>query len=223
MTNEKDTRSFNRRLMDAMEEMENPTKSKTANVPTKSGKSYQYKYETLDQVLAVVRPALMNNGLALTQMQKYDAIIGEWVLETIVFSDKDHKIVDMRLMPQMADAQQAGSWETYMRRYALRTAFGLTGEDDDGAATKQSFKAPKKATPEQYETLNLLSEKMAEATGKDVHEVQDALLNSNSVKSSGATAWESMTQSQANIAECQLRAWLDKIETQKLSDEDIEF
>lgn len=127
--------SFSARLIEAMADMENPTKSKTANVPTKSGKSYQYKYETLDQVLGVVRPALAEHGLALTQQQAWSANTNSYVLKTIVFDASEERLMDERPLHDAADAQAAGSWETYMRRYALRTAFGLAGEDDDGAAT----------------------------------------------------------------------------------------
>ena len=57
------------RLVDAMADMVNPQKTKTAKVPTKSGGSYQYKYESLDQVLAAVRPPLMERKIGLTQRQ----------------------------------------------------------------------------------------------------------------------------------------------------------
>lgn len=127
--------SFSARLIAAMSDMENPTKSKTANVPTKSGKSYQYKYETLDQVLAVIRPALASYGLALTQQQAWSDNTSSYVLRTVVFDADEERLMDERPLHDYADAQAAGSWETYMRRYALRTAFGLAGEDDDGAAT----------------------------------------------------------------------------------------
>ena len=107
------------RLVDAMADMVNPQKTKTAKVPTKSGGSYQYKYESLDQVLAAVRPPLMERKIAL---------------ETVVFDGSEEIVLDTRPMRDSPDAQASGSWETYMRRYALRSAFGLAGEDDDGAA-----------------------------------------------------------------------------------------
>ena len=43
-------KTFDERLIAAMGEMVNPTKSATAEVPTRSGGRYTYKYETLDQV-----------------------------------------------------------------------------------------------------------------------------------------------------------------------------
>lgn len=127
--------TFSERLIAAMADMENPTKAKKATVPTKNGGQYSYNYETLDQVLAVVRPALTKHGLALTQQQAWSENTSSYVLRTIVFDAKEERLMDERPLRDCPDAQQAGSWETYMRRYALRTAFGLTGEDDDGAAT----------------------------------------------------------------------------------------
>ena len=124
------------RLVDAMADMVNPQKTKTAKVPTKSGGSYQYKYESLDQVLAAVRPPLMERKIGLTQRQVWSENTGSFALETVVFDGSEEIVLDTRPMRDSPDAQASGSWETYMRRYALRSAFGLAGEDDDGAAAK---------------------------------------------------------------------------------------
>lgn len=128
--------SFESRLIAAMGEMANPSKSSTATVPTKNGGRYTYKYETLDQVLAAVRPPLIKNGIGLTQRQAWDEKTEQYVLQTIVFDEGHRETLDERPMMMPADAQARGSWETYMRRYALRSAFGLAGEDDDGKAAK---------------------------------------------------------------------------------------
>ena len=136
------TKTFDERLIAAMGDMANPTKSATAEVPTRNGGRYTYKYETLDQVLEAVRPPLLKNGIGLTQMQAWDEATGQYVLKTIVFDSDNSRILDQRPIPQFTDAQAYGSWETYMRRYALRTAFALAGEDDDGKAAKDYASAP---------------------------------------------------------------------------------
>lgn len=217
----KDDRSFNKRLMDAMAEMENPTKSKTAD----TGK-IKYKYETLDQVLAVVRPALTKNGLAFTQSQRFDSSTGGFVLDTIVFDDGESRTMDSRPMPARSDAQQAGSWETYMRRYALRTAFGLTGEDDDGAATKSTnnqnhaskrntaaqsdvFKGAKVTEMASDALMGKLDEKidqLAVLRNKTAEEVKKALMDSKTM--SDASDYANLTAKQANTALCLLVKWL---------------
>lgn len=217
MAETKDTRSFNKRLMDAMAEMENPTKSKTANV----GK-FSYKYESLDQVLEVVRPALTKHGLMLFQSVKWREGVNGYVLETGVFGDDDSRVMDERPFHTCSDAQSEGSWETYTRRYALRTAFGLTGEDDDGAATKQPVKTAQKASGEQYEMLSTLVESLADARGVSTSEVEESVMKSSSVKAYKATSWEKMTYQQAQAAINQLNVWIEKLEPE-LASEDIPF
>lgn len=139
-------RTFEERLVGAMGKMVNPTKSSTATVPTKGGGKYTYKYETLDQVLAAVRPPLIEEGIGLTQRQVWSDHAGGYVLQTVVFDHENSLVMDERPIFPTADAQACGSFETYMRRYALRTAFGLAGEDDDGKAATESAKArPAKA------------------------------------------------------------------------------
>lgn len=120
------------RLIEAMAEMANPAKSNKATVPTKSGKTYTYNYESLDQVLAAIRPPLMAHGIGLTQPMDWNEVTGCWVLRTVVFDAEERLELDVRPVYPTADAQTSGSFETYMRRYALRSAFGLCGEDDDG-------------------------------------------------------------------------------------------
>ena len=137
-----DRNGFNERLLEAMREMVNPTKESVATVPTKGGGKYTYKYETLDQVLAIVRPALMRNGLGLTQY------VRDGFLCTAVFDVSEIRVMDERQVPNTSDPQAFGSWETYMRRYSLRSVFGLCGEDDDGAAAKGASEQRQGRVPE---------------------------------------------------------------------------
>lgn len=216
-------KTFNQRLMDAMAEMVNPKKSKTATVPTKSGKEYNYNYETLDEVLAIVRPALINNQMMLTQGMKWSAEVEGFVLETGVFDAKERLILDTRRVPLCDDAQAQGSWETYLRRYALRTAFGLTGEDDDGAATisanKSSYKE-KPASDKQVGMMMGLVDELAVMRSQTAQTVREALS-----KVIG-TDIPDMTSKQASGAIEQLIAWKDKAkqkEPVELAEEDIDF
>lgn len=137
---------FGDRLIEAMGEMANPTKSNTATVPTRNGGQYRYNYESLDQVLAAVRQPLIAHGIGLTQQVAWKEITNTYVLRTIVFDSTERQVLDERPMYMSADAQACGSFETYMRRYALRSAFGLCGEDDDGqVATNMAREARSKA------------------------------------------------------------------------------
>ena len=187
-------------LFDAMLEMENPTKSKQA---------YKYKYETLEQVLGIVRPALANHGLMLTQCQK--EVEGGWTLETWVFSKGGETLMmDSRPIPTCSDAQAQGSWETYLRRYALRTAFGLTGEDDDGEATKR----PKRQEMTSGELMKRVNEKVAELAqlkGKDEAEVIDGLMKTKTMR---GAKFSSMSKEQAQTALMLLIKWVDETKGQ---------
>lgn len=135
------------RLIEAMGEMTNPAKSNKATVPTKSGKTYTYNYESLDQVLAAIRPPLVAHDIGLTQPMDWNEVTGCWVLRTVVFDAEERLELDVRPVYPTADAQTSGSFETYMRRYALRSAFGLCGEDDDGqVATNMARSKAARAT-----------------------------------------------------------------------------
>ena len=119
------------RLMAAMAAMPNPRKDT---------KAHHYKYETLDQVLGIVQPALMEQGLYVRQ--GVERVEGGFVLVTRIVDSQETDAegwaewtVDRRPLMFGDDQQRNGSYETYARRYALKTVFGLCGEDDDGAAT----------------------------------------------------------------------------------------
>lgn len=131
------------KLRDAMADMVNPTKSKTASVPTKSGKSYQYQYTTLAEVLGIVRPALQEHGLGLRQSIGFTE--AGLTLRTEVFDEDADMTLDERPVYENRDPQGFGSYETYMRRYSLLTAFGLAADDDDGQAAVKSNYQPKRS------------------------------------------------------------------------------
>ena len=120
---------FNARLAAAIAEMPNPVKDT---------KAYQYSYETLPQVLGIVQPALLKNGLYVMQ----GMVMGEegkTCLITTIFDtmSNDKFPADSRPVHLVGDSRKDGSAETYARRYALKTVFGLAGEDDDGEAASE--------------------------------------------------------------------------------------
>lgn len=120
--------TFSARLAEALESMPNPRKDT---------KAYNYRYETLDQVISIVQPALMARGLFVQQGVRHEPDAGFWYLHTSIVDTEDgtEYAADVRPLMFGDDQQRNGSYETYARRYALKTVFGLCGEDDDGAAT----------------------------------------------------------------------------------------
>lgn len=136
--------SLDARLCAAMGDMPNPVKDANA---------FKYKYEQLDQVLGIVQPALMAHGLFATQGMECS---GEgYELRTYVNDARGaspRALMDCRPIRFTGDPQRDGSAETYARRYALKTVFGLCGEDDDGKAAKPQqpkYKQPVKPKPEE--------------------------------------------------------------------------
>lgn len=213
-------KTFNQRLIEAMSDMVNPKKSKTAD----TGK-FTYNYETLDEVLAIVRPALIKNQMMLTQGMRWNQEVECFVLETGVFDADEKIILDTRKVPYCDDAQAQGSWETYLRRYALRTAFGLTGEDDDGAATLNTKSSTKgrPASDKQMGMMLSLIDELSMMRSQPIETVREALANVI-----GAQVPD-MTSKQASEAIERLLAWKDKAmqepkdEPAELYDEDVSF
>lgn len=144
-------KTFNQRLLDALKEMKDPVKDT---------KGYNYKYATLDQVKAIVRPALQAEGLDYRQ-QTNIMILNDNpypVLETYVFSATETQCLDRRPIKFYEDCQKGGSQQTYNCRYALLSVFGLAPEDDDGQATvakqpKQQKQQTAKAQPPKADQL----------------------------------------------------------------------
>lgn len=207
-------KTFNQKLIAAMKEMDNPKKEK---------EGYNYKYETLEQVLGIVKPALEKQGMMLVQGVVWNESINGFVLETGVIDDSESRTLDMRPFHICDDAQAEGSWETYMRRYAIRTAFGLTGEDDDGAATLNSKPKGRPATDKQMDMMLSLIDELAMMRSQPIETVREALANAI-----GAQVPD-MTSKQASEAIERLLAWKDKAikepkdEPAELYDEDVSF
>lgn len=171
--------SINPKVRRALQRMVNPTKSKTANVPTKGGGKYQYSYETLADVVEIVTSALEAEGVAMHQ--HVTVLDGKPYMALELFDDEESIVYDMRPWKEMPDIQAQGSWETYTRRYQLKTAFNLVGEDDDGQAAMPKPKPQPKPEVESYghdySKLTELCERSAAATGMTVDEAKQAFVS----------------------------------------------
>jgi hypothetical protein len=108
-------------------------KGRRAKVPMKGGGEYSYAYADLAAVLDAIRPALLEQGLAVSQIAGNDGVrtvfvhtSGEWIAypPLVVSTGQD-------------TPQAQGSGITYARRYTLLAALGIATEDDDGRAAAQ--------------------------------------------------------------------------------------
>lgn len=130
-------------LCAAQKQMANPKKDKTAKVRTKTGGEYTYNYTTLDSVLDVVRPALNENGVFLSQHSEL-AENGMLLHTRVMFGDTA-LVLDVTPYQYDSDPQEFGKRETYARRYSLLKAFGLAGDDDtDGDTGAGGTQPPRK-------------------------------------------------------------------------------
>jgi hypothetical protein len=102
--------------------------------PSKDTKAYNYKYAQIDQILAITKPILKDNGFSLVQFPYNDGeILG---VETMLMHESGEWIkgrFGSKLTKQ--DAQTVGSQITYYRRYSLMSVLNIAQEDDDGKAT----------------------------------------------------------------------------------------
>lgn len=153
--------TFIESLLAAMKEMEQPKRDSTAD----AGK-FKYRYAQLDQVLGIIRPALFKHDIILSQ----GSVIcdDEWRLITSVIYAPTGDILklDERRLEQQIDPQKVGSYETYMRRYALLTAFGLAAEDDDGQEVSKSCQVQTKVKRPSGKVVT--ADKVAEPTLKAI-------------------------------------------------------
>lgn len=118
-----------------------------------SSKGYGYDYVPLNKVIDMLKSVLPEFGLSFVQLPYGGAsgqtvglttrIVhesGEWLEETAEFPVTDMKGVNA--------TQKAGAAITYFRRYALLSAFGVTGDKDvdanDKAFTPQNHTAATK-------------------------------------------------------------------------------
>jgi hypothetical protein len=111
-------------------------KGETADIPTKNGGSYSYKYADIAAIAEKINPILSANGLAVSQAPSVH-VSGQPSLTTTLLHVSGQWISSEMLLQIGTDAgaQAQGSAITYARRYAKSAVLDLvTDSDDDGAA-----------------------------------------------------------------------------------------
>lgn len=108
-------------------DLANPRKDARGQVRGK----VDYRYLSLPALIDYLRPLLKEATLFVTQE------IGEpgTVTTTVWHSSGQFVEFGPTVVPAGGDAQQAGSADTYARRYALAAVFNLAADEDDDAAS----------------------------------------------------------------------------------------
>lgn len=107
---------------------------------------FRSRFTTLGHLLAKVRPVLNRHGLAVIQLP-IQGENGQSMLRTTILHTSGELITaDAPLLLARNDPQGQGSAITYMRRYALAAALGISDQDDDdgnaGSDGNQTQAAP---------------------------------------------------------------------------------
>ena len=120
--------------------------------PGRTAKTQRNRYADLHSILDAVRVPLASNGLCVSQWvmpATTDEAGRTWLsITTVLGHDTGQWMGQESSIPVDLDtkfmnpAQAVGSSITYLRRYALAAALGISQQDDDGESAGQ----PKKAT-----------------------------------------------------------------------------
>lgn len=107
-------------------------KAKAEFLPVKKDKlnpHFKSRYADLDSILSAVEPALLINGLVLSQTIEITET--GMILVTTLWHESGENLVSRYALPQISDSQKLGSALTYARRYAVSALLSVTADDDD--------------------------------------------------------------------------------------------
>ena len=94
---------------------------------------FNSKYASLSAVLEVALPKLNENGIALVQGNRWDAVDnGFYITSMLVHSSGEWIKSEIRMPVTKKDAHGIGAATTYGRRYLLSSMVGVAQADDDG-------------------------------------------------------------------------------------------
>lgn len=131
-------------LVAAQAEMPAIEADQTADVQTRTGGKYSYKYADLAAILKAVRPVLARHGLSVLQpgrVERPEKGAAGVVIQTILLHASGQWMASELWVPvaDAGDPQKVGSGMTYGRRYGFCGMVGVAPEkeDDDAQAARQ--------------------------------------------------------------------------------------
>ena len=124
---------------------------------TKNSQGFGYKYATLDEVLKVVRPIAAKHNISIFQSQKIEEGIVK-VETMLLHSSGEYLISDVEApyieLKGMNAYQTLGAAITYLRRYSLSNAFGISSEEDTDATNPKAQQNAPQQKPQQPQQNN---------------------------------------------------------------------
>lgn len=115
-------------------ELTEPFKTAQADVQTRGGQRYSYRYLTLPQLSELVRATFARHGLAFRQQVTTDEHRVTTITTILHASGACWSCEPLTLTAASRAPQDLGSVMTYGRRYQLAALVGLSGSEDDDAA-----------------------------------------------------------------------------------------
>jgi hypothetical protein len=149
-------------LSAAQAELENPTKSKEANI--KPG--FRYRYADIADVLIAARKVLAKQGLAIIQATVIDG--NSLVLRTRIAHKTGQFIeADYPVCVIGNDHRQMGAALTYARRYALCPILGIASDDDTDAQGSEGLTIQRETKPKaELRALGEVTQKIDPSTSE---------------------------------------------------------
>jgi hypothetical protein len=109
----------------------------------RDGRANYGTYTTLGHLLAKAKPVLTQHGVTVCQFPSKDAE-GRPTLRTLLIHESgDNLESEALLSPVKNDPQSHGAALTYMRRYALAAALGISDQEDRDGETPGRVQGPK--------------------------------------------------------------------------------
>ena len=95
-------------------------------VKTKTGRTYEFEYATLKNILNQVIPVLLKHGLVLTQ-----TFSGNSLVTTLMHSSGQYQVSEISVDLTSGSMQDIGSRISYIKRYSVSAMLLIIGEADD--------------------------------------------------------------------------------------------
>jgi len=155
-------RAFDTAMAEAKAELPRVIKNKRADFESKStGKNTSYAYETLDALSAAIDPVLHRHGLSYRYSSKVEG--GQISVTCVVSHSQGHKEeTTLQCAPDTSGAknsvQAIGSATTYLQRYTLKLALGVSASTDDDAKAAEATEMDMTINADQFQELRDLVE-----------------------------------------------------------------